>query len=100
MIKQKINPRSCLSSWTKNSSSRQKNYCSSNEAPSDVNTTFDGSTYPGCKMFCFNTLNFFLANENGAGYIRTSAATYKVMKSQSVLCFALPLDYKDLEASL
>ena len=41
----------------------------SNEAPSDVNTTLDGSTYPGWKMFRFSLI-FFLANENGTGYFR------------------------------
>ena len=30
-----------------------------NEAPSDVNTTLDGSTYPGWKMCHFSQANFF-----------------------------------------
>ena len=40
-----------------------------NEALSDVNTMLDGSTYPGWKLFCFSSPDFFLANENRAGYI-------------------------------
>ena len=55
---------------------------------------------PGVRFFVLTRLIFFLANENGAGYIWTSAATYKVMEPKCVLCFALTLDYKDLEASL
>ena len=39
-----------------------------NEAPSDINTTLDGSPYPGWKMFRFCLLMFSFANENGTGY--------------------------------
>ena len=41
-----------------------------NEAPSDVNTTLDGSTYPRWKMFRFSYFYFFHANEIGTGHIR------------------------------
>ena len=51
----------CSDSWVRQDSI---------EAPSDGNTTLDGSTYPRWKMFCFSWLYFFLAYENGTGYIR------------------------------
>ena len=41
----------------------------SNEAPSDVNPTLDGSTYPGRKMCHFSQAIFFLVNQNASGYI-------------------------------
>ena len=55
-----------------------------NEAPSDVNTTIDGCTYPGWKMCNFSQAHFFLVNQNTSGNISgTSAAIYKVMEPHS-----------------
>ena len=52
-----------------------------NEAPSDVNTMLDGSTYPGWKMCRFNFwFFFFLRIKTQQAISGTSAATYKVME--------------------
>ena len=47
-----------------------------NDAPSDVNTTLDGSAYPGWKMFRFSSLYlFFLEMKKEQAISGTSAAT-------------------------
>ena len=52
-----------------------------NEAPSDINTNLDGSTYPGKRCFVLASYIFFLLVKTEQAISGTSAVTYKVMES-------------------
>ena len=60
-------------------------WLSINRAPSDVNTTLDGSTYPRWKMSRFSKFHFLLQIKTQQAISGTSAATYKVMQSHCQL---------------
>ena len=52
-----------------------------NSAPSEVNPTLDGSTYPRWKLGCFSVLRFVIITiEMLLGRSGTSVATYKLME--------------------
>ena len=69
-------PRKHQPGWTETSIKyTTEKYLLFNQAPSDVNTTLDGSTYPG-----WSQLTYFLSDDNAQQAISgTSAATYKLL---------------------
>ena len=50
-----------------------------NLAPSDVNTTLDGSAYPRWKIGYFRLVEFYSLDKNATGLSVASAATYHLL---------------------
>ena len=72
-------------------------YMFSNEAPSDVNTMLEGSTYPKYKLAVLAFRNF-LPIETQQSISGTSAATYKLMEPHNKQAFGSNLDGDAVES--
>ena len=70
-----------------------------NEAPSDVNRTFDGSIYPVQKICKFIQVIFCLVNQNASGYIVDQCCHLQRDGSNWCLLNLLCLDWLETERS-